>query len=53
MYRRQTKTLYVRWGDWLTPVLLVLAGIGWFVGNRKQKKINNQKTSDVDRLTKV
>ena len=25
IYRRQTRTLYVRWGDWLTPVLLVLA----------------------------
>ena len=25
IYRRQTKTLYVRWGDWLTPVLLALA----------------------------
>jgi apolipoprotein N-acyltransferase len=24
IYRRQGKTLYVRWGDWLTPVLLVL-----------------------------
>jgi len=27
IYRRQTRTLYVRWGDWLTPVLLVLAGL--------------------------
>ncbi len=26
IYRRQTQTLYVRWGNWLTPVLLVLAG---------------------------
>ena len=25
IYRRQTQTLYVRWGDWLTPLLLVLA----------------------------
>jgi len=23
IYRRQTQTLYVRWGDWLLPVLLV------------------------------
>jgi apolipoprotein N-acyltransferase len=22
IYRRQTKTLYVRWGDWLTPLLI-------------------------------
>ncbi len=27
IYRRQNKTLYVRWGDWLTPTLLVLGGI--------------------------
>jgi apolipoprotein N-acyltransferase len=25
--RRKTQTLYVRWGDWLTPVLLAVAGI--------------------------
>jgi apolipoprotein N-acyltransferase len=24
IYRRQAQTLYVRWGDWLTPFLLVL-----------------------------
>lgn len=24
IYRRQTETLYVRWGDWLTPLLLAL-----------------------------
>ncbi|MGL5943452.1 MAG: apolipoprotein N-acyltransferase [Waterburya sp.] len=29
IYRRQNKTLYVRWGDWLTPTLLILSG---FVG---------------------
>lgn len=33
IYRRQTKTLYVRWGDWLTPLLLVLSACGW-VGYR-------------------
>lgn len=27
IYRRQTQTLYVRWGDWLTKVLLGLATI--------------------------
>jgi apolipoprotein N-acyltransferase len=27
IYRRQTQTLYVRWGDRLTPLLLVLAGL--------------------------
>lgn len=25
IYRRQTQTGYVRWGDWLTPLLLILA----------------------------
>jgi apolipoprotein N-acyltransferase len=25
IYRRQTRTLYVQWGDWLTPLLLVSA----------------------------
>ncbi len=29
IYRRETKTLYVRWGDWWTPLLLVLAALGW------------------------
>ena len=33
IYRRQTQTLYVRWGDWLTLVLLGLGAIGWFVGS--------------------
>jgi apolipoprotein N-acyltransferase len=27
IYRRQTQTGYVRWGDWLTPLLLALASI--------------------------
>jgi apolipoprotein N-acyltransferase len=31
IYRRQTRTLYVRWGDWLTPVLLVFAGLMRFI----------------------
>ncbi|GAB1540415.1 apolipoprotein N-acyltransferase [Scytonema sp. NUACC21] len=34
IYRLQSQTLYVRWGDWLTPLLLGLGGLGWFVGNR-------------------
>lgn len=25
IYRRQTRSLYVQWGDWLTPLLLILA----------------------------
>ena len=31
IYRRQTKTLYVRWGDWLTPMLLIMAILVWMV----------------------
>jgi apolipoprotein N-acyltransferase len=27
IYRRHSKTLYVRWGDWLLPLLLGLSGI--------------------------
>lgn len=26
IYRRRTQTLYIRWGDWLTPLLLSLSG---------------------------
>jgi len=33
IYRRHTQTPYVRWGDWLTPLLSVLA-IGTWVMNR-------------------
>ncbi|HCF28791.1 MAG TPA: apolipoprotein N-acyltransferase [Cyanobacteria bacterium UBA11049] len=40
IYRRQTKTLYVRWGDWLTPLLLVLGGIAWLL-NRNEKQTSN------------
>ncbi|MEG4271115.1 MULTISPECIES: apolipoprotein N-acyltransferase [unclassified Microcoleus] len=31
IYRQKTRTLYVRWGDWLTPVLLLLAGLMRFI----------------------
>ncbi|NET26308.1 apolipoprotein N-acyltransferase [Okeania sp. SIO1I7] len=27
IYRRNTQTLYVKWGDWLTPILLVGGGL--------------------------
>ncbi|MBD3880795.1 apolipoprotein N-acyltransferase [Phormidium tenue FACHB-886] len=29
IHRRQTQTLYVRWGNWLTPLLLIGAIVGW------------------------
>jgi len=31
IYRRQNKTLYVQWGDWLTPMLLILAAVVWML----------------------
>ncbi|WP_375511293.1 apolipoprotein N-acyltransferase [uncultured Nostoc sp.] len=31
IYRRQTQTLYVRWGDWLTPLLLISSGGAWLL----------------------
>lgn len=35
IYRRRTQTLYVRWGDWLTRLLLGLGAIGflWLLSN--------------------
>ena len=30
IYRRQTSTLYVKWGDWLTKVLLLFSLISYF-----------------------
>jgi apolipoprotein N-acyltransferase len=29
IYRRETRTLYVRWGDWLSKVLMIIAGLAW------------------------
>ncbi|MDZ8227282.1 apolipoprotein N-acyltransferase [Nostoc sp. ChiVER01] len=31
IYRRQTQTLYVRWNDWLTPLLLISSGGAWLL----------------------
>ena len=31
IYRRQNKTLYVRWGDWITPTLLILSAVWAFI----------------------
>ncbi|MEH1838988.1 MAG: apolipoprotein N-acyltransferase [Nostoc sp.] len=31
IYRRQTQTLYVRWGDWLTALLLISSGGAWLL----------------------
>ncbi|MEH2361979.1 apolipoprotein N-acyltransferase [Nostoc sp.] len=45
IYRRQTKTLYVRWGDWLTPLLLISSGGAWLlIQLRDTNKINKNLT---------
>lgn len=36
--RRQTQTLYVRWGDWLTPLLLVSSGVAVGLMGRTQAR---------------
>lgn len=39
IYRRQSQTLYVRWGNWLTPVLLILSGGAWWRYRRTGHRI--------------
>lgn len=41
IYRRQTQTLYVHWGDWLTPLLLISSGGYWLAKNRLITKVTN------------
>ncbi|MBW4624657.1 MAG: apolipoprotein N-acyltransferase [Brasilonema octagenarum HA4186-MV1] len=31
IYQRQTETLYVRWGDWLTPLFLGVGILAWLI----------------------
>ena len=33
IYRRQTQTLYVQWGNWLLVVLLSLSGASWVISS--------------------
>ena len=35
IYRRQTRTLYVQWGNWLLIVLWVMSGGSWIMGDGK------------------
>lgn len=35
IYRQQTQTLYVKWGDWLTPTLLGISAVLLFVSRRQ------------------
>lgn len=46
IYRRQTQTLYVRWGDWLTPLLLGAGAVVWLISNR-QKAERGTENDDV------
>lgn len=34
IYRRQTQTPYVRWGNWLTPLFVGASAIGWVLVRR-------------------
>ncbi|NJR50803.1 MAG: apolipoprotein N-acyltransferase [Leptolyngbyaceae cyanobacterium CSU_1_3] len=38
IYRRQSQTLYVKWGNWVTPLLLGVAAIGWVIQSLKLKR---------------
>ncbi|MFN3362113.1 MAG: apolipoprotein N-acyltransferase, partial [Pseudanabaenaceae cyanobacterium] len=38
VYRRSTQTLYVRWGDWLTPLLLAIGTTGFWGYRYKNRK---------------
>ena len=39
IYRRQNKTLYVRWGDWLTPTLIIVSGLTILLNFRSAREI--------------
>ncbi|AFZ00705.1 apolipoprotein N-acyltransferase [Calothrix sp. PCC 6303] len=39
IYRRQSKTLYVRWGNWLTPLLLILGIL--ILGLRQYRQVKS------------
>jgi apolipoprotein N-acyltransferase len=40
IYRRQNQTPYVRWGDWLTPLLVGIAGTFWFFPWMQKRNFN-------------
>jgi apolipoprotein N-acyltransferase len=37
IYRQKTQTMYVRWGDWLTPLLIVLTLLGLIVNIKPRR----------------
>ncbi len=41
IYRRQTQTLYVRWGDWLTSVLVGLAALGCYAFWQRSQQLDS------------
>lgn len=41
VYRRQTKTLYVRWGNWITLLLIGGAAIGLLIRQVKLQRVPN------------
>ncbi len=41
IYRRQSRSAYVRWGDWLTPLLLTIATVLVWVGREKDAGEND------------
>jgi apolipoprotein N-acyltransferase len=47
IYKRQTKTLYVRLGDWLTPFLVAAAVLFWFADTRTTKSSANQQLTTI------
>ena len=44
IYRRHTRTPYVRWGDWLTPLLLIVAAIA--TARQKNQSRPGQRVSE-------
>ncbi len=50
IYRRQSKTLYVRWGDWLTPTLLLLSAI---LKIRRCGELHTAKLASFSPLSKI
>ncbi|MBC6481445.1 MAG: apolipoprotein N-acyltransferase [Hormoscilla sp. GM7CHS1pb] len=41
IYPRQTQTLYVHWGDWLTPVLVCFAALGCMAFWQRSKQLDS------------
>jgi apolipoprotein N-acyltransferase len=44
IYRRQTKTLYVKWGDWLTKIFLIISVVGIIRAKKRSLKRSSDRT---------